>query len=134
MGNGPGVRAEGRPRPVCFFLHGIGFRFPEMNESTSSPVRLSAFAEGLCPETAFDVLAVAKQLRAQGKDVIELQIGDSPFPSTKSAVAAGKAAIDAGRTQYCPSLGLPEFRAAAARLVRAEFGTPAAAENVVAAP
>ena len=71
---------------------------------------LSSFARSLNTETAFDVLAVAKKLKAGGKDVIELQIGDSPFPSTKSALAAGKAAIDAGRTQYCASLGLPEFR------------------------
>jgi len=134
MGNGPGVRAEGRPRPVCFFLHGIGFRFPEMNESTSSPVRLSAFAEGLCPETAFDVLAVAKQLRAQGKDVIELQIGDSPFPSTKSALAAGVESIHAGATHYCPSLGLASFREAVAANYRREFGVAVAADNVVIGP
>jgi len=37
---------------------------------------LSQFARGLSTETAFDVLAVAKKLKAQGKDVIELQIGD----------------------------------------------------------
>jgi aspartate aminotransferase len=66
--------------------------------------------------------------------VIELQIGDSPFPSTASAVAAGKGAIDAGQTRYCPSLGLPEFREVIARTVRAEFGIPAGPENVVVAP
>jgi aspartate aminotransferase len=102
--------------------------------STATEPQLSAFARGLTAESAFDVLAVARRLKAGGKDVIELQIGDSPFPTTKSAIAAGKAAIDAGRTHYCPSLGLPEFRASAARLVRAEFGIPATAENVVAAP
>jgi aspartate aminotransferase len=101
--------------------------------STAGPT-LSAFARGLTAETAFDVLAVAKRLKAGGKDVIELQIGDSPFPSTTSAVRAGKAAIDAGMTRYCPSLGLPVFRETIARTVRAEFGTPATAENVVVAP
>ena len=95
---------------------------------------LSTFARSLTSETAFDVLAVAKKLKAAGKDVIELQIGDSPFPSSTSAVRAGKAAIDAGRTQYGPSLGLPEFRAAAAKMVADEFGVPATAANVVAAP
>jgi aspartate aminotransferase len=95
---------------------------------------LSSFASGLTAETAFDVLAVARRLKASGKDVIELQIGDSPFPSTTSAVRAGKEAIDAGRTHYCPSLGLPEFRATIATMVRAEFGIQAAAENVVVAP
>jgi aspartate aminotransferase len=95
---------------------------------------LSAFARGLTAETAFDVLAVAKRLKAAGKDVIELQIGDSPYPSSSSAIRAGKAAIDAGQTRYAPSLGLPEFREAIARTVRAEFGIPAAAENVAVAP
>jgi aspartate aminotransferase len=95
---------------------------------------LSAFASGLTAETAFDVLAVAKRLKAAGKDVIELQIGDSPFPSTASALKAGKDAIDAGMTRYCPSMGLPEFRETIARTVKAEFGISATAENVVVAP
>ncbi|MBA4063977.1 MAG: aminotransferase [Isosphaera sp.] len=95
---------------------------------------LSAFARGLTAETAFDVLAVAKRLQAGGKDVIALQIGDSPFPTTASALKAGKAALDAGMTRYAPSLGLPEFRQTIADTVRAEFGIPAAAENVVVAP
>ncbi len=95
---------------------------------------LSRFASGLTTETAFDVLAVAKKLKAGGKDVIELQIGDSPYPSASSALKAGKAAIDAGQTRYCPSLGLPEFRATIAKTVQAEFGIPAAAENVVVGP
>jgi len=95
---------------------------------------LSQFASGLTAETAFDVLAVAKKLKAGGKDVIELQIGDSPYPSATSALAAGKAAIDAGQTRYCPSLGLPEFRATIAKTVKDEFGIPATAENVVVAP
>ena len=98
------------------------------------PVSLSSFARGLTAETAFDVLAVAKKLKAAGKDVVELQIGDSPFPSTASAIKAGHAAIDAGQTRYCPSLGLPEFRETIAKTVKAEFGIPAAAENVVVGP
>src|SRR5919197_752981 len=99
-----------------------------------SQATLSHFARGLSAETAFDVLAVARRLKAAGKDVIELQIGDSPFASTSAARAAGKHAIDGGLTRYGPSAGLPEFREAAARAVREEFGVPAKAENVVAAP
>jgi aspartate aminotransferase len=95
---------------------------------------LSQFANSLTTETAFDVLAVAKRLKAGGKDVIELQIGDSPFPSSTSALAAGKTAIDAGATRYCPSLGLPEFRETIAATVKREFGIPATADHVVVGP
>ena len=97
-------------------------------------VTYSAFANGLVAETAFDVLAVAKKLKAGGKDVIELQIGDSPFPSTKSALAAGTKAIADGHTHYCPSLGLPQFREVIAETVRKEFDIPAGPENVVVGP
>lgn len=95
---------------------------------------LSHFASGLTGETAFDVLAVAKKLKAGGKDIIELQIGDSPFPSTKSALAAGTKAIADGQTHYCPSMGLPEFREVIAETVRKEFQVAAKAENVVVGP
>src|SRR3954447_12273197 len=96
-----------------------------------SAVSLSAFSQGLTAETAFDVLAVARKLKAQGKDVVELQIGDSPFPSTKSALAAGKKAIDDGLTHYCPSLGLPSFRETIARNYQKEYGVLVGPENVV---
>ncbi|HVS34698.1 MAG TPA: aminotransferase class I/II-fold pyridoxal phosphate-dependent enzyme [Gemmataceae bacterium] len=97
------------------------------------PVTLSSFARGLSAETAFDVLAVARRLKAQGKDVIELQIGDSPFASTKSAVAAGIRAIQDGATHYCPSPGLPSFRETIARNYQLEFGIAIGPENVVVA-
>jgi aspartate aminotransferase len=95
---------------------------------------LSQFARGLTAETAFDVLAVAKKLKAAGKDVVELQIGDSPFSSSKSAVAAGMRAIEGGATHYCASLGLPEFRETIARNYRREFGVEIGPENVVVGP
>jgi aspartate aminotransferase len=101
--------------------------------STTGPT-YSTFARGLTAETAFDVLAIAKKLKAGGKDVIELQIGDSPFQSTKSALAAGTNAIAEGQTRYCASLGLPEFREKIAQTVRAEFNVPAGPENVVVGP
>ncbi len=97
-------------------------------------VSLSAFAGGLSAETAFDVLAVAKRLKARGKDVIELQIGDSPFPSTHNATAAGLKAIQEGATHYCPSPGLLAFREAVARNYGREFNVTIGPENVVVAP
>ncbi len=96
-------------------------------------IRLSGLAQDLKAETAFTVLALARGLKAKGKDVVELEIGDSPFPSTPHAKAAGIAAIEANQTGYCPSLGLPDFRAAAAKTVHDEFGIKATAENVVVA-
>jgi aspartate aminotransferase len=93
--------------------------------------RLSSLAQNLSAESAFTVLAVARALKAKGKDIVELEIGDSPFPSTPHAKRAGIQAIEENETGYCASLGLPEFRAAAARFVSAEFGYSVTAENIV---
>jgi len=97
-------------------------------------MQLSEFAQSLTVETAFTVLGVAKALKAEGKDVVELEIGDSPFDSTQSALSGGIDAIEARQTHYCPSPGIPEFRQAAANFVRQEFGIPAKSENIVAGP
>ncbi len=96
-------------------------------------VRLSKLATNLTVETAFTVLGLARGLKAGGKDVVELEIGDSPFPSTPHAKAIGIRAIEEDRTGYCSSMGLPEFRASASRFVNEEFGLAVAAENVVVA-
>ncbi len=97
-------------------------------------IQLSEFARSLTVETAFTVLGVAKALKAQGKDVVELEIGDSPFDSTANARAGGIQAIEDNQSHYCPSPGIPEFRKAAAEFVRREFDVPAAPENIVAGP
>ena len=97
-------------------------------------IPFSDFASSLEVETAFSVLAVAKRLKAAGKDVIELEIGDSPFPTPAVAIEAALRAIDEGQTRYGPSLGLPEFREAAAMYVSREYGIRVSAQNGVAGP
>ena len=96
--------------------------------------QLSNFARSLSVETAFTVLAMARALKAAGKDVVELEIGDSPFDSTAAARAGGMEAIKNNQSHYCPSPGIPEFRAAAAEFVREEFDIPAEPSNIVAGP
>jgi aspartate aminotransferase len=95
--------------------------------------RLSSLVQNLTAETAFTVLAIARTLKAQGKNVVELEIGDSPFPSTPNAKQAGIRAIENNETGYGPSMGLPDLRAAAARFVTSEFGYSVTAENIVVA-
>jgi aspartate aminotransferase len=97
-------------------------------------ISFSRFATNVKAETAFTVLAVAKQLIASGKDVIELEIGDSPFDTPSSVVEAGIEAIRAGKTHYGPSIGIPEFREAAAEYVNQEYGLSVTMDNIVVGP
>ena len=98
------------------------------------PATYSTFASTVQGETAFTVLAAARRLLAAGKDVIELEIGDSPFPTSPAALDAGLRAVRGGHTHYGPSLGLPDFRAAAAAYLERQYGLPVTAEHVVAGP
>ncbi|MCL4535530.1 MAG: pyridoxal phosphate-dependent aminotransferase [Bacteroidetes bacterium] len=61
-------------------------------------------------ETAFDVLAQAKALEAQGKSVIHLEIGEPDFDTPPAIVRAGVEALQSGYTHYGPTQGLPELR------------------------
>ena len=98
------------------------------------PPTFTRFSTSIQPEGAFTVLAVARRLIAAGKEVIELEIGDSPFATPDGALEAGIQAIRDGRTSYGPSVGLPEFRRAAAAYLHEEHGLAVTADHVVAGP
>ena len=61
-------------------------------------------------ESAFEVLAKAKSLEAQGKDIIHLEIGQPDFSTPMNVCEAAFKAMKDGQTGYCPSAGIPEFR------------------------
>ncbi len=61
-------------------------------------------------ESAFEVLARAKSLEAQGKNIIHLEIGQPDFTTPMNVCEAAFKAMKDGHTGYCPSAGLPEFR------------------------
>lgn len=65
-------------------------------------------------EGAFEVLARAKWLEAQGKDIVHLEIGEPDFPTAPHIVEAGIQALRDGWTHYGPSVGLAELREAVA--------------------
>jgi aspartate/methionine/tyrosine aminotransferase len=68
-------------------------------------------------ETAFVVLAKAKELEAKGKNIIHLEIGEPDFDTPRNIIDAAIEALNQGWTHYGPSAGLPEFREAIAEEV-----------------
>ena len=85
-------------------------------------------------ETAFEVLAKAKRLEAEGMDVIHLEIGEPDFDTPANIVSAGQRALGDGFTHYGPSPGLPELRESIAREVSETRGISVGPENVVVTP
>ena len=65
-------------------------------------------------ESAFEVLARAKALQAQGKSIVNLGIGSPDFRTPENIVEAGRKALADGYHFYTPAKGLPELREAVA--------------------
>ncbi|WP_420462260.1 pyridoxal phosphate-dependent aminotransferase [Candidatus Palauibacter sp.] len=59
--------------------------------------------------------ARARKLKAEGVPVIDLSAGEPQYPAPRFAARAGIRAVEAGKTGYPPTLGLPELREAIAR-------------------
>ena len=65
-------------------------------------------------ETAFEVLARANALAAQGRPIINLGIGQPDFPTPQHIVEAGRKALADGHHGYTPANGIPQLREAVA--------------------
>ncbi len=75
----------------------------------------------------------SRELRAKGRDVVALTVGEPDFDTPENIRDAAKAALDQGFTHYSPVAGIPELREAIARKLKAENGLPYPASGVVLA-
>ena len=85
-------------------------------------------------ETAFEVLARARALESQGRDIVHLEIGEPDFDTPGNIVEAGVSALRGGWTHYGPSPGLPALREAVAQDVARTRRLRVAPEEVVIVP
>ena len=85
-------------------------------------------------ETAFEVLAKARGLEREGKDVIHLEIGEPDFDTPANVIQAGTRALNDGFTHYGPSPGLMEVRERIAEEVSRTRNISVTADNVVITP
>jgi len=97
-------------------------------------IRLAGRMGSLGTEGAFEVLARAKMLEAQGRDIVHLEIGEPDFATPANIVEAAYAAMQHGATHYTPAGGLWEVREATARYVNRRTGVDVEPGQVVLVP
>jgi len=97
-------------------------------------MKLAQSYSRLGTETAFEVLARARALEAQGRKIVHLEIGEPDFDTPVNIREAAKKALDQGYTHYGPSAGLPEARKAVAEYVSKTRGIPVAPEETLIVP
>ena len=85
-------------------------------------------------ETAFEVLAKAKKLEAQGKHIIHLEIGEPDFTTPDNIIQAAIKSLQAGDTHYSASNGTVELRTSIAKYISKTRGIDAKPDEVVVTP
>ncbi len=94
-------------------------------------MHFSSNIEKLRPSATIAVSSLAQQLRAEGRDVIDLSAGEPDFDTPERIVEKAVEGIRAGATRYTPSPGLPALRKAIAQRISAQMGREADWAGVV---
>ena len=97
-------------------------------------MKLAKNLERLGTETAFSVLAEAKKLEAQGKEMIHLGLGQPDFKTPKHIADAAKKAIDDGHHGYVLANGTLECRQAVTRKIKTLYNKEISPERVMIMP
>lgn len=95
---------------------------------------IASRAREIEPFRVMAVLARARELEAQGRDIVHLEIGEPDFSTAEPIVAAGQAALALGQTRYTPAAGLPELREAIAQWYAQAYGAQVGAERILVTP
>jgi len=90
--------------------------------------------DSLGTETAFEVLAKAKALEKEGREIVHLEIGEPDFNTPNNIKEAAIKALKAGYTHYVPAAGIPELRMAIAEYLSESRGIDVDPEEVVVTP
>ena len=86
------------------------------------------------PFYVMDLLARTRELEAAGRDIIHMEIGEPDFDTPQPIIAAGQAALAAGRTHYTPAKGLQSLRETIARHYTTTYGLALSPERVIVTP
>ena len=85
-------------------------------------------------ETAFAVLAKANKLQKEGKDIVNLGIGQPDFPTPNNIVEAAIKALKDGHHGYTPSNGIIELREAVSKYIYNNYSKNISPENILITP
>jgi aspartate aminotransferase len=108
-------------------------RIDETPEDTPMPAIVPAFSR-IGEENAFAVLARATELARQGRDIINLGIGQPDFPTPPHIVEAGIQALRDGHHGYTPANGILPLREAVSGDLHRRFGVEVSPESVMIVP
>ena len=84
----------------------------------------------IAPFHVVELLTRARQLEAEGRDIIHMEVGEPDFPTPAPIANAAVDAIRQGKTLYTQALGLPELREAISGFYRSRYGIAVPAARI----
>lgn len=102
-----------------------------MMNPTTTGIALSKLVTDMQESATLKMAKMARELKAQGKDIIDMSLGEPDFDTPAHIKEAAKAALDAGYTKYTPVNGLPELREAITRKLSRENGLQYTVNEIV---
>ncbi|MBN2021945.1 MAG: pyridoxal phosphate-dependent aminotransferase [Pirellulales bacterium] len=97
------------------------------------PIPISRIVRALQPSATLAMAAKARELKAAGRTVFDLSLGEPDFNTPAHICRAAARAMDAGKTHYTPAGGIPELRRAVAEQYKARHGLEYSPAQVVVA-
>ncbi|UOO92373.1 pyridoxal phosphate-dependent aminotransferase [Vitreoscilla stercoraria] len=100
----------------------------------SRTIALAERMQAIEPFRVMALLARAKQLQAEGRDIIHMEIGEPDFTTAEPIIAAAQEALAQGKTTYTQALGIPELRTAISAWYQKQYGIDVPASRIVVTP
>src|SRR5579883_2870598 len=97
-------------------------------------MRLARRMARLGTESAFEVLARARELEVTGRTIIHLEIGEPDFQTPPHVIAAARQALAEGHTHYVQTPGIPALREAVAAFLERTGRLKTTPERVIVTP
>lgn len=94
---------------------------------------ISKIAAAIAPSATLAISAKAKQMKAEGIDVVNFGVGEPDFPTPENVKEAGIQAIRDNKTKYTPAAGILELRKAVCKRMKEDLGLDYEPSEVVVA-
>jgi len=98
------------------------------------PPHIADRMDDIQPFHVMALLGRARELEAQGKSIVHMEIGEPDFVTAQPIINAGIRALQAGQTHYTPTMGLPALREAISGYYKQHYGVDVPARRIVITP
>ena len=96
--------------------------------------RIADRMDDIQPFHVMALLGRARELEAQGRSIIHMEIGEPDFPTPAPIIEAGRHALAEEKTHYTPALGLPELRQKISEYYQTEFAVQVDPGRIIITP